>query len=71
MCELYQQGPDTGIHVLWDCGVARGVWVGSKGRLQKSIGGQADFIHLFKELMDRLLRKELEAFLVQCWLIWN
>ena len=25
VCELCQQGPETGIHVLWDCGVARGI----------------------------------------------
>ena len=25
VCELCQQGPETGIHVLWDSGVARGI----------------------------------------------
>ena len=44
VCELCQQGPETGIHVLWDCGVCRGIWAGSKGRLQKSTGGQADLV---------------------------
>ena len=71
VCELCQQGPETGIHVLCDCGVARGIWAGSKGRLQKSTGGQVDFSLLFEELMNRLSREELEAFLLQCWLIWN
>ena len=64
VCELCQQGSESGIHVLWECGVARDVWAGNKGRLQKSVGGQVDFIQLFEELMDRLSREELEAFLV-------
>ena len=41
---------------------ARDVWVGSKGRLQKCVGGQAT---------DRLTSEELEIILVQCWIIWN
>ena len=39
--------------------------------MQKSTGGQADFSHLFEELMNRLSGEEVEGFLVQCWLIWN
>jgi len=62
VCELCQQGSELGIHVLWGCRVARDVWAGNKGRLWKSVGGEADFIHLFKELMDRLSREELEVF---------
>ena len=62
VCELCQQGSESGIHVLWGCGVARDVWAGNKGRLRKSVGGQADFIHLFEVLMDRLSREELKVF---------
>ena len=35
------------------------------------MGGQADFINLFEEMMDKLEVEELELFLVQCWVIWG
>ena len=34
-------------------------------------GGQFDFVQLVEELMDKLTEKELELFLVQCWVIWS
>ena len=71
VCDLYKQGSESILHVLWECGSARDVWAGNKGRLQKCVGGQADFIQLFDELMDRLTSEELEIILVQCWIIWN
>ncbi|XP_023921139.2 uncharacterized protein LOC112032606 [Quercus suber] len=71
VCELCNQGSESGLHVLWECEVAKDVWAGSMGRLQKSVCGQTDFSHLFVILLDRLSREELETFMVQCWLIWN
>ncbi|XP_023882197.1 uncharacterized protein LOC111994540 [Quercus suber] len=71
MYELCYQGSESGLHVLWECGVAKDVWAGSMGRLQKSVCGQMDFSHLFVILLNRLSREELETFMVQCWLIWN
>ena len=71
VCERCNQGPGSGLHALWECGVARDVWVVNKGRLQKSVCGQTNFSHLFVNLMDRLSREELESFMVQSWLIWN
>ena len=71
VCELCNQGPESGLHALWECGVARDVWAVNKGRFQKSVCGQTNFSHLFVNLMDRLSREELESFMVQSWLIWN
>ena len=45
------------------------MWAGCQGRIQKRVGGQADFINLFEEMMDKLEVEELELFLVQCWVI--
>ena len=71
VCERCNQGPESGLHALWECGVARDVWAVNKGRLQKSVCGQTNFSHLFVNLMDMLSREELESFMVQSWLIWN
>ena len=70
-CEACKQETETVLHALWGCGVARDVWAGCQGRIQKRVGGQADFINLFEEMMDKLEVEELELFLVQCWVIWG
>ena len=57
--------------MLWECGAAQDIWVGSLIRIQKIPNGQSDTLQLFEELMDRLLRSEFELFLVQAWPIWN
>ncbi|XP_023892052.1 uncharacterized protein LOC112004058 [Quercus suber] len=63
MCELCKQETEMVLHVLWGCGVARDVWAGCKGRIQKRVGSRANFIHLFEEMMDKLEVEELELFL--------
>ena len=70
-CELCKSDWESGIHVLWECGVARDVWASSVAKLQKFVGGQQDVIQLFEELLVRLEVEELELFIVQAWLIWN
>ena len=71
MCELCKQETEMVLHVQWGCKVARDVWAGCQGRIQKRVGGQGDFINLFEEMMDKLEVEELELFLVQCWVIWG
>ena len=70
-CEVCKNEGETGIHALWNCGVARDVWAGCSVRVQKCIGNQADMLQLMEELIDRLSTDELEQFLVQAWIIWN
>ncbi|XP_075670320.1 uncharacterized protein LOC142640111 [Castanea sativa] len=70
-CKLCRQEAETGLHAMWGCRVARDVWAGCQGRIQKRTGGQIDFIQLVEEMMDKLEVEELELFLVQCWVIWN
>ena len=69
--ELCKSASETGVYALWECGVAKDVWVGSSVRLQKHVGGQRDSMQLFKEVQDRLSRGEFELFLAQAWLIWT
>ena len=70
-CELCKCAPENGIHALWECGVARGIWAGSSMKLQKFTQGQGDVLQLFAELLQRLSTEEFENFLVVSWLIWN
>ena len=70
-CEFCQRCSETIIHVLWDCGGAQDVWVGSVARIQKSGGQVDDFLQLFQVMMAKLSMEELEIFMVQSWLIWH
>ena len=58
---------ESGLHVLWECGIAQDVWAGSFIRLQKGIQGLEDVIQLFEDLRNRLSTNEFELFLVQAW----
>ena len=71
LCELCKCALENGIHVLWECGVVRGIWAGSLVKLQKFPQGQGDVLQLFAELLQRLSTEEFEVFLVVSWLIWN
>lgn len=70
-CILCKSAPESGLHALWECGVARDVWAGSVMKLQKFVVGQYDVLNLFEELLLRLNREEFELFLVQAWFIWS
>ena len=48
-CELCRIAQETGIHALWECGVAQDVWANSFMSLQKFVGGQCDSVQLFEE----------------------
>lgn len=70
-CELCKRAPENGLHALWECGVAQGIWVGSLVKLQKCTQGQGDVLQLFADLLKRLFTDEFELFLVLAWFIWN
>lgn len=38
-CETCKGGPESMLHVLWECGVAQDVWAGCSSRIQKSALG--------------------------------
>ena len=70
-CTLCKSAPESGLHSLWECGVARDVWADSVMKLQKFVVGQYDVLNLFKELLLCLNKEEFELFLVQAWFIWS
>jgi len=70
-CKVCKFEAETGIHALWNCGVARDVWASCSACLQKCVGDQAAMLQLMKELIGHLSSDELELFLVQAWIIWN
>ncbi|KAL0012535.1 hypothetical protein SO802_007643 [Lithocarpus litseifolius] len=52
-CVLCQRAPENGIHALWECSVAQGIWAGSVVKLQKCTQGQGDVLQLFDDLLKR------------------
>ena len=70
-CSSCQLQDESVLHVLWGCGAAQDVWIGSLSRLQKSSIVQTDFLQLVTSLMPRLSRKEWDLFWDTCWQIWN
>ena len=70
-CCFCQQETESVLHVLWSCGAAQDVWVGSLGRLQKSSTAQNDFLQLITGLMAKLSSEEWNLFWVICWQIWH
>lgn len=70
-CTLCKSAPESELHSLWECGVARDVWADSVMKLQKFVVGQYDVLNLFKELLLCLNKEEFELFLVQAWFIWS
>ena len=71
MCHICMRFPESAIHALWECEVAKDVWAGSLKILQKGVSGLADFTHLMEYLLDRIELHDMEEFLVQAWQIWN
>ena len=61
-CEVCKTEAETGIHALWNCGVAWDVWAGCSMRLQKCAGDQDDMLQLMEELIAQLCTDELEQF---------
>ena len=70
-CKVCKFEAETGIHALWNCGVARDVWAGCSIRLQKCTGEQGDILQLMELIIACLSTDDLELFLVQAWIIWN
>ena len=59
-CELYYQKLETCAHLLWECPFARNEWAIVKGRVQKCNNEVQDFFQLFRKLVEKLTKKELE-----------
>ena len=71
MCPICLRFPESTIHALWECDVARDVWVGSLKILQKGGSGMANMVQLMEYLLVRFESLDMEVVLVQAWLIWN
>lgn len=64
ICLICTRFPKTAGHVLWDCGIAQDVWVGSVKLLQKGRHGLLDMFQLMEYLMEQLAREDLELMVV-------
>ncbi|KAL4600852.1 hypothetical protein ACB092_11G229600 [Castanea dentata] len=70
-CHCCKRVAEIAIHAIRECRAAQDVWAGSITSPQTWSTNCLDFMHLFECLMSRLLKSELELFLVQAWIIWN
>ena len=71
MCSISLRFPESVVHALWECDVARDVWVGSLKILQKGGSGMVDMVQLMEYLLVRVESQDMEVVLIQAWLIWN
>ena len=46
--------PETGVHALWNCGLAEDVWASCTTRIQKCRGEYEDMVQLMEDLIVRL-----------------
>ena len=70
-CELCYQQPESAGHLLWECPFARNIWALCSGKIQKCPNEANDFFLLFKTLVQRLSKTDLEKWAVVSWGIWN
>ena len=69
LCHCCQRELEEVVHVIWGCGAAQDVSVGSLIVLQKIRTNHCDFLQLVESLANRLDETELELFFIQSWLI--
>ena len=70
-CDIYCQQLKLVGHLLWECLQAQNVWALCQGGLQKRQNNICDFFLLFRTLLDRLSKTDLERWAVTSWAIWN
>ena len=71
ICTICGQHDETTVHILWECPLAKNVWALVRGKLQKCNANALNFYVLFRHLVDRLNRKELETWAMISWALWN
>ncbi|CAL8992389.1 unnamed protein product [Prunus brigantina] len=70
-CFRCHQAPETVLHALWDCSVAREVWHFSALQDSCTSAYHGCFLNLFRYISTVLTDKELRHFGYICWNVWN
>lgn len=70
-CTMCYQQRETGVHILWECPLARNIWALVKGKTQKSLAIASNFFMLTRTMIQRLTWDELEQWGMITWAIWN
>jgi ribonuclease HI len=70
-CFLCCRAIETTHHILWDCPSSQDVWSPSGRKLQKIHSGGENFCELIETLMERLMKNELELFVMIVKGIWK
>ena len=70
-CEICCQQPDSVGHLLWECPLAQNVWALCRGGLQKCQNNLCDLFLLFRTLLDKLSKTDLERWAMTSCAIWN
>ena len=63
-CSICLREPENTIHVLWECAAVQDIWARSCQKLQKKSSRVADVMQLMEDLINRLMKEELELFWV-------
>ena len=71
LCSVCGQVDETTVHILWECPLARNVWVLVWGRIQKTNSSTTSFFLLTRQMMERLSKKELEMWTMVVWSLWK
>ena len=71
LCSACGQADETMAHILWECPLARNVWVLVWGRIQKTNSSTTSFFLLTRQMMERLSKKEFETWTMVVWSLWN
>ena len=61
LCTLCGQHDETAGHILWECPFARNTWALFRGKIQKSNFEALCLYLLAHQMLDRLLKKEMET----------
>ena len=63
-CLICLREPENTIHVLWECAAVQDIWARSCQKLQKKSSRVADVMQLMEDLINSLMKEELELFWV-------
>jgi hypothetical protein len=70
LCPICKREEETAAHVCWNCPAANDVWGGCKIKLQKCSTGIDDFRQLFREVIQRCEKEDVELFAVVARRLW-
>ncbi|XP_042956302.1 uncharacterized protein LOC122292147 [Carya illinoinensis] len=69
-CPICKLAPETGVHVLWNCETAKGVWGQGCIKIQKMAGNRTSFSEIWSQMVKNLKKEDLAEAAITARLIW-